>query len=695
MCSLKRLRSSQKQISLTARCFDDPRYSEFEYALPDYRKKMEERFPQVCDICAPAVDDRIRSTGYAAKTDHLRRMMDQTRGKGIIRKSWSWKNFVVLLGGIGWSVSLAGHLALHVLEALPTTETDHGLSDPDDIQPTLLCFVQGAYDLEYPPSCSQRFHAILGYCLGLSLLCCWWNPKMQYKLSGGHGRVVGRVDYYKLQMMALAIRFVTWKLAVTESTFAIEPQSARAIHAFGLVLEILLSILSLRTVQIDRRPQVSFQEEYEPMVPGRSMPQKTPALQQNSRDLSPLSRSHVQRFPIEKLASKTLTPQQLPYQPPTPPPEEDDADTGMDWTPQHNFRPAKTYNILQAQPTFNEPSPFHGALPPAPVSWAQRLRNPAQPPFHKASDEKKENFFGQKSSRMLSDDISDVSSRISPKSPSFMSGIGSPVKFAPPRFFAPVDRMETGLESLFEDAFTLSKDTKTLKDQNVRHYPEPEVSSLATSPLTRLVTTSFLSMSCVAWEVAATLLPSSAPTVRMGCQLVAATISSLNAASSAALPRTTRSIGSALFYGVEAIAAAALGGLIWQPFSYGGQVDCRALGLWFLIGLTVQEVWDLFSSLLLPAPSITAQSSVNRERTYQDTTAHKPAVQQQQALRSEPRQNPFNQAPKMNRATALSSNAKLNGVQMSQRTARSKTRDEGRRDSLGVNGLGSLSLGGW
>ena len=431
------------------------------------------------------------------------------------------------------------------------------------------------------------------------------------------------------------------------------------------------------------------------MVPNQSRPQNTPALQQNSRDLSPLSRSRVQKFPIEKLALKTLTPRQLPYQPPTPPPEEDDADNGMDWTPQHNFRQAKTYNILQAQPTFNEPSPFHGALPPAPVSWAQRLRNPAQPPFHKASNEKKENFFGQKTNRMLSDDISDVSSRISPKSPSFMSGIGSPVQFAPPRFFAPADRMETGLESLFEDAFTLSKDIKTSNDQDVQHCPEPEVSSLATSPLTRLVTTSLLGISCVAWEVAATLLPSSAPTVRMGCQLVAATISSLNAASSAALPWTTRSIGSALFYGIEATAAAALSGLIWQPFGYGGQVDCRALGLWYLIGLTVQEVWDLFSSLLLPAPSITAQSSVNTGRTHQHTMAHKPAVQQQQALRSEPRQNPFNQAPKVNIATTLSSNARLNGVQMSQRTARSKTRDEGRRDSLGVNGLGSLSLGGW
>lgn len=455
-----------------------------------------------------------------------------------------------------------------------------------------------------------------------------------------------------------------------------------------------LYVLSWRSIQIDQRPQVSFQEHYEPLVPTQATSKNTPALQANLRDLSSSSRSRVPRFPIEKLASKPPLPQQLPYQPPTPPPEEGDEDTGMDWTPEHTFRPAKEYNTLQAQPAFHEPSPFHGALPPAPVSWAQRLRNPTQPAFHKASDEKKEKFFGRKTKRMFSDNASDVTSQSSPKSPSFMSGISSPVKFAPPRFFAPADRMETGLESLFEDTFTLSKDTKSSHDQTAQHHLEPESSSLATSPLTRLLTTILLSISCVVWDFATIFFPTSVPAVRSICQLLAATISSLNAASSAALPRTSRSIGSALFYGMEATAATALGGLIWQPWGYSAQSDICALGLWFLIGLTVQEVWDFFSSLLLPASPMTAQKSGNMESAHQESLEHKPAVKQPTA-RSEPRQPPFNQAPKANKATALSTNAELNGMQMSQRTTRSKTRDEVRRDSLGVNGLGSLSLGGW
>lgn len=220
---------------------DDPKYPDFERALPGYRKKMEQRFPQVCNNCAPAVEDRIRSTGYAAKTDHLRRMMDRTRGKAVTRESWSWKSLVVLLAGSGSFVNLIGYLSWHALGALPTVTAEDGLSDPDDPQSILQCFLQGASELHIRPSCNDLVQSFLPYGFGLSLLCVWWNPRMYYKLRGGYGRVVGRADYYKLQLITLATRFATWKLAANESTFTLEPQTSRAIHAFGLVLEILVS----------------------------------------------------------------------------------------------------------------------------------------------------------------------------------------------------------------------------------------------------------------------------------------------------------------------------------------------------------------------------------------------------------------------------------------------------------------------
>ena len=59
----------------------DPEYPQLERNYYRYRKGLEQRYPQVCDECAEKVEHRIRQAGYTAKTDHLRRMMDLSRGR--------------------------------------------------------------------------------------------------------------------------------------------------------------------------------------------------------------------------------------------------------------------------------------------------------------------------------------------------------------------------------------------------------------------------------------------------------------------------------------------------------------------------------------------------------------------------------------------------------------------------------------
>ncbi|KAL9019326.1 MAG: hypothetical protein Q9185_003404 [Variospora sp. 1 TL-2023] len=308
---------------------------------------------------------------------------------------------------------------------------------------------------------------------------------------------------------------------------------------------------------------------------------------QPSRGPNPLARPLNEKFPIEKLAPQR---QQPVYQPPTPPPEEDN-DSTMEWTPQHQFGPPLTYRAPQTRRVFDEPSPFHGVIPAAPVSWAQRLRNPPnQPAFHKASEEKKENFFSKKSRPIVSDTASEVSSVAPSVADTSMFEVDSPVKLAPPRFFAPVDRMETGLESLFGDTFSLV--------------------------LVRMI--------------------------------------------------SVQSDG-----GKEADQVA-------------------ALGLWFLIAMTVQEVWGFIFCLAAPSAATAIESPA------------RPPIQETQTL-SNPRPPPASAYPKASKAkapaasapTATSTKANPIRVEVSQRTTRSKARNEVRRDSVGVDGLGGLSLGGW
>lgn len=203
---------------------------------------MEARFPQVCETCAPGVEDRIRSTGYAAKTDHLRRMMSRTRGEGFTYASWSWKQFVTLLGAIGWSVGLLGQLLWHALGALLKTLTEDGLVDDEGPRSIPACLGYTASSLQSNQFCHELWQPWLAYALGFSLLCSWWNPRMQYKLRGGHGRIVGHVEYYKLQLMALAMRYLSWKLMAKDSTILMDPQARRALHAFTLVVEVIVSL---------------------------------------------------------------------------------------------------------------------------------------------------------------------------------------------------------------------------------------------------------------------------------------------------------------------------------------------------------------------------------------------------------------------------------------------------------------------
>lgn len=679
---------------------DDPRYLHFERKLPEYRKKMEADFPQVCETCAPAVEDRIRSTGYAAKTDHLRRMMNRTRGAGIKFNSWTWKRLGGILGTIGWSAGLLGQLCSNSFGALPLTHPDDGCAIYEKPQSIATCLMTGIFDFQSTCSCNELVQPMLAITLILSLLFFWWNPRMLYKLRGGYGRIVGHFEYYKLQLIALVIRYMAWKLVAKDSTFHLDFQATRALHAFSLVIGIIVSppltlatliltifqltVLSFHAIRIDQQPLVSFQENYEPLVPPVSDQHTASTIRQTRRDPSPPRRRRVEPFPIEKLAPK---PQQPVYQPPTPPPEEDSEDYMMEWSPQHNFKPVSTYRSQQHKPAYKGPSPFHGVLPPAPISWAQRLRNPpSQPAFQKASEAKKENFFGKKNQRVVSDAVSDTTSPAHSVTQNSMFDIDSPVKFAPPRFFAPVDRMETGLESLFSSAFSLGKEQSS---NSFRGPPDTEltVSALPPKSTPRLIATVLLGASLLAWSGAKlqNLVPPDS------VQIFSIIIAGLNALYnlSLAIPRADRNLSYIVLQLLELLIDAAFVRVISITSSLEKEWPTAKFGLWYLMALTIQEVWSYVSSP--NAPPAVAPAETPKPFT-QDTKA--PTRRAQAPKELSKRLAGTNS--KGNDSAASYTRARPDNNQLNQRTLRAKTRNEVRRDSLGVDRLGGLSLGdGW
>ncbi|KAL8969015.1 MAG: hypothetical protein Q9183_002196 [Haloplaca sp. 2 TL-2023] len=511
---------------------------------------------------------------------------------------------------------------------------------------------------------------------------------MQYKLRGGFGRVVGSAEYYKLQLLILVARFLSWKLAAKDSFIAKDLQTIRALHALGFVFECLLAILSFRSIQIDQTPLVKFHENYEPLIRAQSPTRSDTILHQEQRIPSPLAKPRIDASLVEKLAPRTPQPT---YQSPTPPPEEDETgqDSPMDWTPQHDFRPATAYHAPQAKPAFDGPSPFHGVIPPAPTSWAQRLRNPPnQPTFRKASETKRESLFPPRvTKRVISDTASDASTQFSPISRRDMQfEAASPVKFADPKFFAPGDTKDTGLESLFRDTFTLDKrlaeDFPEDEWQNPWELPE----HIVHNPSTQFLLGVLLAASCVGWDYASTVTPAYEIHVRLFILVVAAS-ATLYQLRSSLVARRFGSMGTQL---CGLLASAYIGWRLSINSDNEGVERVSAFGLWYLIASMIWVIWDLVSSLAAPTKD-TIPFEASKPEYQEQVPQGSPVTVSQQAPRAT-----ASRAPTVTKSTITSTTTKPNTIELTQRTtrSRSKAQNQSKRDSLG-DGLGSLNIGGW
>ena len=227
---------------------DAPDYAEYEKAEEEYLKGLEERYPQVCQRCEPRVQERIRAAGYAAKTDHLRRMMDRTRGHGIQYRDASWTYPLISLGGFGWFLSLAGQVLWNGLYLLDfTEELDDSRHAKDSISDS-MCLQQAMRGLATISDCHEALHSAAGLALLLGILSSWWNPILQEASQRKGVRIVGAVEFYRLQGMFLIVRCATWWYL---PGYHLDVDMTRAAHLSLLVLTATVSIqlpeMSLRS----------------------------------------------------------------------------------------------------------------------------------------------------------------------------------------------------------------------------------------------------------------------------------------------------------------------------------------------------------------------------------------------------------------------------------------------------------------
>ena len=402
----------------------------------------------------------MRQSGYMAKTDHLRRMREQTQhAMEKMRQSWQRTSLLTLIGSTIWYLAIASQLLWHGFGTLGYLE-EGVVGETPNIQ---QCFISAATSYQVNSGCAKAMYSPAGWMIILSFLTIWWNPVMRRRWID---RAVGLSEFYKLQLILLFVRTGGWYVLGVDMETGFEHNVTKAIHSVMLAFNLVVSnspsgllrfadltkipFIAYRKVYIAQSPRVTFQETYEPLVPLR---QRTTAAQSTSQQaIPPSSRSSTSstrhhRYRYERPPSPAAKPFPPAYHPPTPPPEEGYDEMDID-------PPKKTHNLRPSihrpeEPTWKGPSPFYGKIPAAPVSMEHQLRNPPnKPSFQKTSPERQELFFqSMTKGRSALSAVNGVES----------NSHSTEIEMRPPQFFTEKDRadQETGLESWFSDVFSL------------------------------------------------------------------------------------------------------------------------------------------------------------------------------------------------------------------------------------------------
>ena len=694
---------------------DVPNYSDYERQYPKYRKELEERYPQVCEECEPRVRERIRATGYAAKTDHLRRLMERTRGGIIPRGESGWKILLVSIGGMAWGLSLVGQLAWDGLSLLSLEQDNGGLIDEDASVSSLGCLRQAVRESAVSPDCTTLADSWARFALLLGVLSFWWNPRLRERLVRFGGRFYGLQEYYKLQAISLFARFLAWTYVAGLSSSESGLQRTKGIHAaipfFGALVSrsklsssssliyYQLTIMSFRAVGLDYSPRVVFQDSPEPLISTKSQPMSNGIASERSRNILHQTgahpaqrRSNVQPFSINDFAPASgrqhPNPYQSPHQPLTPPPDEDD-DGAMDWTPsqQGNFRPATLHRPSPSNLQPTQPTPFRGHLPANVVSMEHRLRNPPnKPTFRKASESTKQSFF--QTPKTIShrgfDNMSDTATEYEPSNTE-----DTPVAatFADPKFrFQSAESGDTGLERLLANSFSLDDEPQEVRV--LKRQKESGTRSSNNDSLTlwlRLPMFILLMMSCLSWTKVLKISSSAYQTQLRLATLLLTAITSTRSLILALRKDFNNRIGSDLIIFTSELLASIFLVFTTGPFSTSSFVIANQESIDFLgatlIGImALQGLWTLFFDLRALLGSSLASPS-DSATTTELAAAESPPSQHL------PRINEASQI-----ATLPSSRMLQSSNKPAQRSTRSKTKET--RSALTNHGFSSLSLSG-
>lgn len=392
---------------------DDPDYARYAASLDTYRDELEERYPQVCHLCLPRVQDQIRAAGYAAKADNLRRMIDRSRehSRTAHTSRQAWTLSLIALAKCLYMASVVVGLLWHALGLMVVPEHDSSAGGDTNWR---LCLQTALCVRRVDQSCvmSPLAQTLLQASLLADLLTVWWNPKLASKTNSITGRMRGLKTLWFVRATLLLLRtaaFFYWTGAI------LEPANLTSFHNTNLFLLLAMTLsftLTWKTVRIVYTPVAVPEETYLPSAPNtptkRPRSSYKPAHPQIST-FDTMAQGFTSSFQVDSTSalppSPTLTEASTTshYTDFTTPAHKSVyQDDSMDWTPTARRFAPTTPDILPPQfgtrspappasPSLQrrqepvslfakpDPNPFRHKVPAAPKAPAQATLDPWKP----------------------------------------------------------------------------------------------------------------------------------------------------------------------------------------------------------------------------------------------------------------------------------------------------------------------------
>ncbi|KAK3109658.1 hypothetical protein LTR53_016848, partial [Teratosphaeriaceae sp. CCFEE 6253] len=331
---------------------EDPRYEEYENALPQFKEELERRYPQVCMRCAPIAQRKINRSDYYAGTQNISKMAEATARGGVrsargTRDDW-WKwSMRKLLDAVGvvLNVSLLLQVVWHAYGIFALTATgaagelteDMGL----DFDPMPHNCVQESLQLRFSHACYRELGAYLPRTLLAALCLIWYNPGLKdwYHHTYRIESIAGQTEHFRMQALLLAVRAIAWyKLSDQAFVKSLTTQQSIAAQGFVAAFMLLVQWLSGRAVKSTRfklRQKMMPRPEDSDVLSAYAGP-GTEDYERQASSIPPtqlFARERLDRitpFPIGSLAAKQA-PRHKPTSPssiPSPPPSDETDDEG-------------------------------------------------------------------------------------------------------------------------------------------------------------------------------------------------------------------------------------------------------------------------------------------------------------------------------------------------------------------------------